>query len=226
MCPVENAERGTFPSKAKNSWFHLSGQQKPACDINPPATPNRHTNHLRNESVWLGQNRNSESWMIQSLELTRQPCKVFSRSFCCLDEHRFLNRRFSDSEPQEDNEALSPMEPAGFGITCRRGSLMIRDEYQQGKVTSNNKQIEQRCGVLFEAQGIATTLFHRKHESGFMSLFCGFVISVARISVERVCCSDFAELRYQSDRYSTIRHRIGFRALAVRHGGLNGYQGQ
>jgi hypothetical protein len=37
-----------------------------------------------------------------------------------------------------------------------------RDEYQQGKVTSKNKKIEQRCGVPFEAQGIATTLTHRK----------------------------------------------------------------
>ena len=137
MCPVENAEHRTFPSKAKNSWFHLSGQQKPPCDINPPATPNRHANHLKRGSVWPGQNRNSESWTIQSWETTGQQCKVFSRSFCCPDERRFLNRRFSNSEFQKDNDALSLMVPAGFGIPCRRGPLMIRDEYQQGKVTSN-----------------------------------------------------------------------------------------
>ena len=56
-----------------------------------------------------------------------------------------------------------------------------------------------------------------------MNLFCGFVKSVTKIPVERTRYSDSAELRYQSDRYSTIRNGVEFRALAVRHGGLNGY---
>lgn len=150
MCPVENAEGTTFPSKAQKSWFHLSGQHKPACDINPPATSDRHTNHLSREPVW----------------------------FC------------------------------------------------QYRITSNNKQTEQRCGVPFEGQGIITTPIDRKIDVEFMNLFFRFVTSITRISVECPCCSDSAELRYQLDRYSTIRIDVEFRALAVRHGGLNGYQGQ
>jgi hypothetical protein len=118
LCPVENAEHRTFSPKAQKSWFHLSGQHKPACDINPPATSDRHSNHLRRESVWPGQNR----------------------------------------------------------------------------VTSNNKQIEQRCGVPFEAQGIITTPIARKNGAEFMNLFFRFVKSVTGISVERPSCNDSAEL--------------------------------
>ncbi len=217
---------GHFHRKRK---FHrsicLDSRNRPAISTPRHAKPAHES--MRRESVWPGQNRNSESWLIQSFETTGQQCKVFSRSFCCLDERSFLNRRFSDSESQTDNGTLSLIEPAGFGIPCRRGSFRIRDEYQQGKVTSNNTHRSNNaaeCRSKFK--GIETTLVFRNHDYESMNLFCRFSNSVTGIPAECACCSDFAELRYQSDRYSTIRHDVGFRALAVRHGGLNGYQGQ
>jgi hypothetical protein len=59
-----------------------------------------------------------------------------------------------------------------------------------------------------------------------MNLFCRFFESIGKIRSEQTCCSDSSDLRHQPDRYSTICVDVEFRALAVRHGGLNGYQGQ
>ena len=110
------------------------------------------------------------------------------------------------------------------------GTRITEDVHRSGLVRTElqaiNKQIEQCCGVLFEAQEIATSRIDMTIDSDLMNLFCRFMTSVIRIPVEKACCSDSAELRYQSDRYSMIRFAVEFRALAVRHGGLNGYQGQ
>ena len=51
VCSVENAEHTTILSKAKNSWFHLSGHHEPACDINPPGRPDRRTNHSMSAAI-------------------------------------------------------------------------------------------------------------------------------------------------------------------------------
>lgn len=58
-----------------------------------------------------------------------------------------------------------------------------------------------------------------------MNPFFGFIESAGKVPSEQTCCSDSSDLRYQPNRYSTIRVDVEFRALAVRHGGLNGYQG-
>ena len=58
-----------------------------------------------------------------------------------------------------------------------------------------------------------------------MNPFRGFLESTRKVRSEQTCCSDSSDLRYQPDRYSTIRVDVEFRALAVRHGGLNGYEG-
>ncbi len=58
-----------------------------------------------------------------------------------------------------------------------------------------------------------------------MNPFRGFFESTRKVRSEHTCCSDSSDLRCQPDRYSTIRVDVEFRALAVRHGGLNGYEG-
>ncbi len=99
----------------------------------------------------------------------------------------------------------------------------IESKSQHCKVTITIRQIEQRYGVPFEAHRIEIASDDGNNDSEFMNLFCGFVKSVTKILGERTSYSDSAELRYQSNRYSTISNGVEFRALAVRHGGLNGY---
>jgi len=93
------------------------------------------------------------------------------------------------------------------------------------KVTEINKQTEQRCGVQFEGYQKATTSDQVNNWIDEMNPFRGFFESVWKVRSEQTCCSDSSDLRYQPNRYSTIRVDVEFRALAVRHGGLNGYQG-
>lgn len=85
---------------------------------------------------------------------------------------------------------------------------------------------EQRCGVPFEVRQVVASPTGSHNVYVSMNLFFRFAKRVTEISVQSMCCNDSAELRYQTDRYSTIRNYVEFRALAVRHGGLNGYQGQ
>lgn len=144
MCSVENAERRTFQWKAENSWFHPYGQQKRACDINRPVTPNGHMNQRKHGSGRSGKNI-SESRTIQGVK------QQVSRAKCSRDRLRTSQRA-----------------SAYFAEVIHSKS---RTEYRRCKVTSINKQTEQRCGVQFGAQEFATALFDRMHQTQTMNLF-------------------------------------------------------
>ena len=150
-----------------------------------------------------------------------------SRKFRCLGGYRFLSRIFRDFDLRTNIRTFSSEQPAGFGILCRSGSFEDSGRIPAvPKSQAKHNKTEQRCGVPFEVQRITIKSTHSDQWGWFVESVLQIHNIGSGISVGWTCCSDSTDLRYQSSRYSMTRTDVEFRALAVRHGGLNGYQGQ